>query len=416
MEPAHQRSEPAPPEAVRRLEELAREGLLARVASMGERDRALASWAAGVERRLAEHQGVLEAFNRTLVRHEELLAQWEARRARLAEVSAQVAALASHADALRQEVERTSARLEAGERQREAAATEILRLVAKQDEKLRTEAAVHAAALGAVQERLAEDAAGLEAVRAAGRELGGAVARVGAELKVLLDERGPDRPEWFAKFYLAFEDRFRGSREEVLRKLRAAYLPEVTRALAQSGVRGWRDLGCGRGEWLEVLAGAGAEAVGVDSSPEMVAHCAGRGLAVEHGDALERLAAVPTGTLAGVSAFHLVEHLPYRKMLALVDAAFAALAPGGCLVFETPNPQNVSVGACNFYMDVTHQKPIPPMTAEFIATHAGFREVRVLRLSPFARHAERDSLPTVTDREYCEMFYGPQDYAIVAFK
>jgi O-antigen chain-terminating methyltransferase len=103
-------------------------------------------------------------------------------------------------------------------------------------------------------------------------------------------------------------------------------------------------------------------------------------------------------------------------MLALINSAWTALAPGGCLLLETPNPQNVSVGACNFYMDVTHRHPIPPMTGEFIARQAGFSAVTVLRLHPSERHAERDSLPTVTEREYCEMFYGPQDYAIIAIK
>lgn len=234
-------------------------------------------------------------------------------------------------------------------------------------------------------------------------------------LAKLLRDRGPDRPEAFARFYLAFENQFRGTREQIAAK-HAPYLGHVSAALEKSGVTAWLDLGCGRGEWLEMLRGQGAAARGVDDNPAMLATCRERGLEVVSADALDYLSAQPAGSLAGVSAFHLIEHLPYRTMLAFFDAAYAALAPGGRLIIETPNPQNVSVGACNFYMDLTHQKPIPPMTAEFIARHAGFGQVEILRLHPSPRHAERDTLPTVTDREYCEMFYGPQDYAVVATK
>ncbi len=320
--------------------------------------RELATAQASAQDRLPAIEDILGKLNATLVQHENRLNESDGIKAKLGLLSAQITALAAHADA----TQSTS---------------------------------------GEVKERLKAHEVSLE--------------KTEAGLAKLLRDRGPDRPEEFARFYLAFENQFRGTREEIAAK-HAPYLPHVAPALERTGVTQWLDVGCGRGEWLELLLAQGAAARGVDDNPAMLQACRERNLSVVSGDALDHLEAQPAGTLAGVSAFHVIEHLPYRTMLAFFHAAHAALAPGGCLIVETPNPQNVSVGACNFYMDLTHQKPIPPMTAEFVARHAGFTEVKILRLHPAQRHAERDSLPTVTEREYCEMFYGPQDYAIVAVK
>lgn len=255
----------------------------------------------------------------------------------------------------------------------------------------------------------------LEETRQKVLDLDSGLQKEAARVARLYRERGPDDPELFSRFYLAFENQFRGTPKEVAAKTEP-YLPAIRKIVTPKSPRGWVDLGCGRGEWLEELARLGLEPVGVDNSPAMLKVCRERGLNVIDADALEYMQKLPADSLLGVSGFHIIEHLPYRTLLALVSACWRAIKPGGCLIFETPNPQNVSVGACNFYMDVTHQKPIPPMTAEFMVRHAGFREVKVLRLNPYERHAQRDSLPTVTDREYCEMFYGPRDYGIIAYK
>jgi O-antigen chain-terminating methyltransferase len=255
----------------------------------------------------------------------------------------------------------------------------------------------------------------VEATRTRLGEVDAELKRHDGRVTRLYQDRGPDDPEMFARFYLAFENQFRGSPEEIAAKGRP-YLPALKKAAALAGPRTWVDLGCGRGEWLEQLAAFKLDAVGVDTNTSMLQVCRERGLKVVEADALDYVQKLPADSLLGASAFHLIEHLPYRTLLALMNALARAIKPGGCLILETPNPQNVSVGACNFYMDLTHQKPIPPMTAEFLVRHAGFREVKVLPLNPFDRHAERDKLPTVTDREYCQMFYGPRDYGVVAFK
>lgn len=380
-----------------------------------------------------EHQQVLAAFNRTLVEHERQLAEWSGTRVKLGVLSAQVGALAAHAATVAATLEahgehdvalgreqaklaeeavaqaRQLARLaDAAETSRRALAETATLLTA-----LRGAAETGRGETRAELDRLVASQAALQFAQQAHHE---GLLRAQADVARLLRDRGPDRPDEFASFYLAFENRFRGSPEEIAARLRI-YLPDVASAIQRAGSgKPWVDLGCGRGEWLEILRGEGVDARGVDDNVAMLESCRQRNLPVECGDALAFLERQEPESLAGLSAFHLIEHLPYRTMIALFRAAQRALAPGGVLIVETPNPQNVSVGACNFYMDVTHQKPIPPMTAEFIAEHAGFKSVTVVRLHPFPRHAERDQLPTVTDREYCEMFYGPQDYAIVAIK
>jgi O-antigen chain-terminating methyltransferase len=257
----------------------------------------------------------------------------------------------------------------------------------------------------------------MEETRSRVREIDAGLQSQEVRVTKLYRERGPDDPELFARFYLAFENQFRGTAEEITAKT-LPYIPSVKKVIAAAaGAKSWIDLGCGRGEWLAQLVALGLEPVGVDTNQSMLQVCRERGLKVIEADALEYVQQLPADSVLGISAFHLIEHLPYRTLLALMSAVWRAIKPGGCLILETPNPQNVSVGACNFYMDLTHQKPIPPMTAEFLVRHAGFREVRVMRLNPFeARHAQRDSLPTITEREYCEMFYGPRDYGIVAIK
>jgi O-antigen chain-terminating methyltransferase len=371
--------------------------------------------------RLTAHQKLLEGYNGTLVAHEGRLNHQTVVLAQLGRLSAQVGALASHATAVLGAIEQHTEQLENLRRQictQSSAIDTLSNQIETADELHRgllkqiTDARNAQIALESVVKTTAAEVDKTDrTVRLVKDELGTQI----ESTRALMRERGPDRPAEFADFYLAFENEFRGSMEEITRR-HQVYIPPVHVALKNNPQGVWLDLGCGRGEWMDVLLASGVRAEGVDNNAAMLSLCRARNLTVHEGDALEILERLPVNSLAGVSAFHLMEHLPYRTMLALFHAVYRALAPGGLFIMETPNPQNVSVGACNFYMDITHQKPIPPMTAQFIASHAGFPQVEVLRLHPHARHAERDSLPTVTDREYCEMFYGPQDYAILATK
>lgn len=180
-------------------------------------------------------------------------------------------------------------------------------------------------------------------------------------------------------FYRAFEDRYRGSRDIIKERLRA-YTP-FTAPLRQLAERpAALDLGCGRGEWLELLGEQGFDARGVDLDDGMLAACIERGLAARRDDALAALRAQPDNSLALVSAFHLVEHLPFDLVRELVAEALRALQPGGLLIMETPNPENLTVGATSFYLDPSHLHPLPPGLLGFTAEHAGYARTRIVRL------------------------------------
>lgn len=182
-----------------------------------------------------------------------------------------------------------------------------------------------------------------------------------------------------AGFYRSFEDRFRGSREAIEQRLRAylsflAPLPEITcvpRAL---------DLGCGRGEWLELLETQGFVAQGVDLDAGMLAACRERELVVRQEDAIAALAEMGDESLAVVSGFHIAEHLPFDTLQALVADALRVLAPGGLLILETPNPENILVASRHFYLDPTHRHPLPPPLLAFLPEFVGFARTRILRL------------------------------------
>ena len=180
-------------------------------------------------------------------------------------------------------------------------------------------------------------------------------------------------------FYRAFEDRFRGSRSLISARL-GVYQPFL-RPLADAFLTPKAlDLGCGRGEWLKVLGDSGFDARGVDLNEDMLAACQERGLTGQLGDALSTLKGLPSESLALVSALHLVEHLPFEAAEILVQEALRVLVPGGLLVLETPNSENLTVGTSSFYLDPSHLRPVPAALLEFVAEYAGFCRSKVLYL------------------------------------
>lgn len=208
------------------------------------------------------------------------------------------------------------------------------------------------------------------------------------------------------RFYRAFEDRYRGSRELIRSRL-LAYLP----FLQALGGGAALDLGCGRGEWLELLVEQGFAARGVDLDEGMLAACRSRRLNVEQADALATLGAAADNSLALVSAFHLVEHIPFEMLQQLVREALRALRPGGLLILETPNPENLVVGATSFYLDPSHLRPLPPQLLDFVVQHNGFGRHKILRLQ------EAPELHTPAPIGLITVLEGASpDYAVVAQK
>jgi O-antigen chain-terminating methyltransferase len=214
-------------------------------------------------------------------------------------------------------------------------------------------------------------------------------------------------------FYLEFEDVFRGSRKDIGERLEV-YLPYLRHFAGDPGAR-VVDVGCGRGEWLELMARQGIEAIGIDLNASMVDACRKLGFRAECSDAIAWLRSQPAGSIAAVTGFHLIEHLPFETLIELFDAALHALRDDGLVIFETPNPENYGVGAFGFYYDPTHRNPIVPAVAEFIARQRGFAHAELLRLHPFPPdHLLPDENEAA--RYINKTFLGPQDFSVIAWK
>lgn len=210
--------------------------------------------------------------------------------------------------------------------------------------------------------------------------------------------------------YASFEDQFRGEREEVKDRL-SVYLPALKKAKISKDVL---DLGCGRGEWLEVLKSEGVGALGVDRNRVFIEQCRQRGLEVAEEDALVYLRALPAESLSAVTSFHLVEHLPFETLIKLLDECVRVLKPGGLLILETPNPENFMVGSCTFYTDPTHRNPIPSETMRFLLEARGLFHIEVMMLR--AWDAARIEGETEIIKRFNEYFYSAPDYGIVGRK
>jgi SAM-dependent methyltransferase len=180
------------------------------------------------------------------------------------------------------------------------------------------------------------------------------------------------------------------------------------------------DLGCGRGELIELLQAEGVHAYGVEIDPDFVALLEDKGIEVVAQDAVAHLEMLENGAVDGVVGSHLVEHLPPASVARLVTVAAEKLAHGGVLILETPNPESLIAGSVNFHRDLTHVRPIHPDTLAFLAESAGFSNIEIRRLSPVP---ENERLPVPGDgemdnvvRQLNELLYGYQDYAVVARK
>ena len=174
--------------------------------------------------------------------------------------------------------------------------------------------------------------------------------------------------------YFLFEERFRGSRDDITQRQRA-FLPYFEKC---SNVL---DIGCGRGEFLEILRDNGIGGIGVDSDRDMVAYCRSRQLAVEHSDALTYLESLEDKSLDGIFIDQVVEHLEPDYLIRLLALCHQKMKFGYHLVIETVNPLSF-VSFANFYIDLTHKRPVHPETLQYIISAAGFRECEKKFFSP----------------------------------
>jgi len=211
-------------------------------------------------------------------------------------------------------------------------------------------------------------------------------------------------------FYRAFEDRFRGSRELIKERL-IVYLPFAVALEEIYPDSKMVDIGCGRGEWLELLNEHGISALGVDQDVEMLKSCKELGLNFIVGDAFSYIKSSPDNSISILSAFHLVEHLDFNILQELIKESLRVLKPGGLIILETPNPENIAVGTKNFYIDPTHIRPVPQELLSFITEFYGFERTKVLRLQECEAVKDNTNL-TIKD----VIFGASQDYAIIAQK
>jgi O-antigen chain-terminating methyltransferase len=218
--------------------------------------------------------------------------------------------------------------------------------------------------------------------------------------------------------YAGFEDRFRGTEDDIKERQRI-YLPYF------EGRENVLDVGCGRGEFLELLVEHGIKARGVDLDLDMILQCRDKHLDVVQADALTYLGTLADGSVGGIFAAQVIEHLQPRRIIELVALCQRKLAPGAVLILETPNPQCLMVFADSFYRDFSHVLPIHPETMKFLLEATGFQDVNLrfrapvdpsLRVppldipgaavEPFNRGIERLNA----------LLYGFQDYAVVGRK
>jgi O-antigen chain-terminating methyltransferase len=225
----------------------------------------------------------------------------------------------------------------------------------------------------------------------------------------------PDEPDYFA-----FESRMRGS-SELIRERQSVYADGFRDAAPVL------DIGCGRGEFLAILGEIGVEARGIDTDPDMVAHCRDEGLAVEQADASGYLTRLEDGSLGGIFCAHVLEHLEPRALFRVLELAAVKLGPSGLFVAETPNPLSL-VALANFSADLSHERPLHPATLSFLARQAGFKEVSLrfmseppaeerLRLVPLPKEPALARAKEVLDENVNrlnDVVFGPQDYAVVA--
>ena len=215
--------------------------------------------------------------------------------------------------------------------------------------------------------------------------------------------------------YVSFEDQFRGTREDI-KERQKIYLPYIRKSGAGEKKSPLLDIGCGRGEWLEVLEEEEFVAQGIDINSVLVEECRGRGSEVVEGDAIEYLRSLTDASIGAVTGFHIIEHLPFGLLVALLDETVRILKSGGVAIFETPNPENILVSAFKYYFDPTHRNPLPPGMIKFLVESRGLCQVEVLRLHPDEPSSRlQDDGSEIVER-FNEYFYGPQDYAVVGYK
>ena len=234
------------------------------------------------------------------------------------------------------------------------------------------------------------------------------------EVAALMERLGVTSVHGVAVDYAAFEDRFRGQSDEI-RQGQERYLSLIPRLDAMVV-----DIGCGRGEMVELLIEAGFDAIGVDTDTRMVQSCVARGLPVTQDEGIHFLEMQADESLAGIVCIQVVEHLTTTELERLLRLAYAKLMQGGSLVVETINPRSSFALSNHFYADTSHTRPVHPETLRFICEQIGFGRVSMEERSLHPAASQVDRLPDdavgQAVQQLIETVFGYQDYFVAANK
>ncbi len=189
------------------------------------------------------------------------------------------------------------------------------------------------------------------------------------------------------------------------------YLPYVEALPFKKGKIKILDVSCGRGEWIELLSDQGYKAQGIDLNRIMVNISKELGLDAEEADIVEYLQSLEDESLSVITGFHIIEHLPFEVLMKMYDEALRVLRLGGMVILETPNPEYLIVGACNFYTDLADINTISPSTVKLILNNIGFSNIEIKSL-----HSNNDNATSILETPLKIFFTEEQDYALIGYK
>ncbi|MEI8187478.1 MAG: methyltransferase domain-containing protein [Candidatus Saccharibacteria bacterium] len=210
-------------------------------------------------------------------------------------------------------------------------------------------------------------------------------------------------------FYSNFEDKFRGE-EKIIKDNLRVYLPYLKETKVDFSQNPVLDIGSGRGEMISLLKDNGIDSLGLDINMDMVNRANKKGLTTKQGDAISFLEDSKNQSYGAITGFHIAEHIPFPLLLKIFKEAHRCLVRNGIVIFETPNPENLTVGSTTFYLDPSHLKPLPPALLQHSLETSGFRNVEILRLHPSENKSNK------SDDKLSNYIFGPRDYAVIAKK
>ncbi len=217
--------------------------------------------------------------------------------------------------------------------------------------------------------------------------------------------------------YASFENRYRGSEDEIKKQLEnyIEFFRQERKVL---------DLGCGRGEFLTLLAENGITAEGIDINEQMIDICREKDLKCSKADILDKLAESEEESLGGIFSSQVIEHMPPNYLKRVIELAFHKLAPSSYIVLETINPTSVFALVQIYYLDLSHQKPIHPQALKFLLENSGFEDVEI-KFSSELREEKLQELPsadegsTILNRnvdKLNKLLYSAPNYAAIGQK